>query len=62
MKCSISDCNDPVIGLFTWGPYPDGERNKDVALCDKCSQDLWERVKGLVSRGDMHYTINPPRK
>jgi hypothetical protein len=55
MTCEITGCGNEATGLFTWGPYPNGDRNKDVPLCPACARDLWERSKGPVSAGTMHF-------
>lgn len=58
MKCVACD-GGVAIGLFTWGPYPHGDRNKDEPLCSRCSDELWERAKNPVAAGLLHFSIRP---
>lgn len=57
IACAMSGCQGKPAGAYTWGMYPHGDRNKDVPLCRSCAADLWERSKGLVSLGRMHFEI-----
>ena len=57
MTCEVSGCGEPAAGRHTWGPYPDGDRNRDVPLCPACAADLWGRLNGLVVTGQFHYAV-----
>lgn len=51
----------PAIGLFTWGSYQEhakGYPHQRGYLCDACSSELWEKIKGRVSLGDCHFIVD----
>ena len=62
LTCARRDerkCTEPPSGFHTWGMYPDGTHNRQVPLCPACAEDLWEKIKGPVMAGTMHYQVEP---
>lgn len=65
MKCEC--CGEEACGNFTWGLYDytiPGTKEKikrtepmyNANLCKKCSDDLWNKIRGAVNAGYYHFT------
>jgi methionyl-tRNA synthetase len=59
MGCPVAGCDNPSNARYTWGLYPNGEHNKQVALCKKCADQLWEEINPSVKALLMHFVIEP---
>jgi len=53
-RCQVGGCSNPPSAKSTWGTYPHGDRSKAI-LCEVHLMDLWKRIKGAVSLGEIHY-------
>lgn len=60
-KCDC--CTNKAQGRYVWGLYeePNGiprTTEMQVAdLCGPCSDELWQKIKGAVNQGLMHFAI-----
>lgn len=52
--CKVQPCGCEAVGFFMWGLYPNGHHNK-AWLCEEHSSELWEKIKGVVTCGLMHF-------
>lgn len=64
-KCET--CSSPSTVNCVWGLYehdgkPRTEPMQSADLCKQCSDDLWQRVRGAVNAGLMHWTNKPVSK
>lgn len=61
MKCEHCGKNE-VTEICEWGVYeygkePRTEPMNDAWLCDGCSSILWNKIKGAVNAGLIHFII-----
>ncbi len=61
MNCS---CGEKAICKHIYGVYEIAGKKRDIpmnelATCDKCGAELWEKIKASVQAKHMHYEIRP---
>ena len=59
MQCPIEGCKKPSHAKYTWGLYPNGDRNKQIPFCKDCAEKLWNEINPAVKTLLMHYVIEP---
>lgn len=56
-KCPVSGCPCPAESIIIYGLYSLAitRGHHEVALCTKHSLELWEKARGAVAAGLMHW-------
>lgn len=63
LKIDCECCPSPANARYQWGLFeePDGNpRRTDMYvedLCEACSDDLWDRIRGCVNAGHMYFAV-----